>query len=115
MPFEKGKSGNVGGRPREARNKLSNAFVQALLTSFNVRGVEAIERVIDEDPGAYLRVIASVMPKELDITNNIGDLSDEQLADVITALQSAISAGIVTEASGAKGGEKQAKDIQAIH
>lgn len=113
--FKSGESGNVGGKPRETRNKLSNAFVQALLTSFNEKGVAVIERVIKEEPATYLKVIASVLPKEIDITKSISDISDEQLADVIAALQSAISAGIVKEATEAQGRAEPAKDLSSVH
>lgn len=115
MAYKKGESGNVNGKPRETRNKLSNAFIHALLTSFNEQGVKVIDRVIAEEPATYLKVIASIMPKELEISNNIGDLTDEQLTDVISALRSAISAGIVRDATTAESGAIQAKEISSLH
>lgn len=115
MPFKPGQSGNVTGKPRETRNKLTRSFLLALHTSFEAKGVKAIEQVIKDDPAAYLRVIASIMPKELEITNVDKDLSDEQLADVITALRSAIGAGLVREVAEAEGGGKQTKNLQSVH
>jgi len=115
MPFKPGQSGNVTGRPRETRNKLSGAFLRALHISFEEKGVDAIERVIRDDPAGYLRVIASVMPKELEISKNAEDLTDEQLAEVVAALRSAISSGIVREVEKTEAGGESPKDIQAVH
>jgi len=48
---------------------LGEAFLDALLIDFTERGVEAINRVRDDDPGAYLRIIASLLPKEVTAEN----------------------------------------------
>jgi hypothetical protein len=42
------------------------------------RGIEAIERTIDEHPGQYLKVIAMLMPKDMNVNvRKFDDLSDE--------------------------------------
>lgn len=55
-----------------SRNKLGETFLAALLKSFESvdkdgvqLGLRAIERARDEDPAAYVKVIASLLPKEL--------------------------------------------------
>ena len=59
-------SGNIGGgRPKGARAKLGEAFIKALFEDFNENGVDAIQQVRDEKPDQYLKVIASLMPKEI--------------------------------------------------
>src|SRR5687768_10584373 len=65
-PFEPGESGNPAGRPKGSRNKLSEAFLQALAEDFDANGKEVIERVRSERPHDYLKVCASVMPKRLE-------------------------------------------------
>jgi hypothetical protein len=65
-PFEPGESGNPAGRPKGSRNKLSEAFLQALADDFEANGREVIERVRAERPHDYLKVCASVMPKRLE-------------------------------------------------
>lgn len=67
---EKGRfvTGNIGGgRPKGARAKLGEAFLEAMRASFESRGQDAIDRVIDEKPDQFLKVIAALMPKEIDL------------------------------------------------
>jgi hypothetical protein len=73
------KPGNPG-RPKGSRNKLGEAFIQALANDFERHGAEAIERVRIEKPEAYLKVIASLLPKDLNLNVSKYDhLTDEQL------------------------------------
>lgn len=63
-------SGNIGGgRPKGARAKLGEAFLSALQEDFAEHGVDAIATVRDEKPDQYLKVIASILPKELDLSD----------------------------------------------
>lgn len=74
------------GRPLGSKNKLGEAFVEALLADFEQNGVEVIEQVRTEDPTQYLKVIASVIPKEVVHTvEDYDNFSDEQLADEFIA------------------------------
>jgi hypothetical protein len=87
-PFEPGESGNPAGRPKGFRNKLSEAFLQALADDFDANGKEVIERVRTERPHDYLKVCASVMPKRLeneDVTpvKNPREMTDAELHAVI--------------------------------
>ncbi len=79
QPFEPGRA-KTGGRLKGARNKLSSEFLTALAEAFEKRGKEAIEIVITERPYEFLRVIASVLPKEFEINDNrLKDIPDDQL------------------------------------
>jgi hypothetical protein len=74
--FQPGNTG--GGRPLGSRNKLQGDFLKALAADF--------ARV--EKPVEYLKLIASVLPKELVIEQNaLSDLSDEEIAAHLTLLQ----------------------------
>lgn len=63
--FQPGKSGNPAGRPKGARSKLGEAFLQKLLEDFEQHGTIAIETTRAKKPDQYLKVIASILPKEI--------------------------------------------------
>lgn len=64
-------SGNIGGgRPKGARAKLGEAFLQAMQDSFAQYGPETIETVRTEKPDQYLKVVASILPKELELSDD---------------------------------------------
>jgi hypothetical protein len=73
------KPGNPG-RPKGSRNKLGEDFIQALAADFERHGAETIERVRVQSPAAYLKVVASLLPKDVNLkVNNLDSLTDEQL------------------------------------
>lgn len=89
--FLPGNSG-FGGRPVGARNKLGEAFVAALQADFDEHGVGAIQRVRDEKPDQYLKVIASLLPKDVNFNfNNEIEMSDDELCERIRALGETIA------------------------
>src|SRR5262245_53664063 len=69
-----------GGRRRGSRNRLGEEFLRALAEDFDRHGAEVIERVRVEKPEAYLKVVASLLPKDLNLhVSKFDDLTDEQL------------------------------------
>lgn len=73
-----------GGRARGVKNRLSYAFMTALVEDFEQHGADAIKICRVERPNEYLRVIAHLMPKELDITtSHIQEISDDDLTGYI--------------------------------
>jgi hypothetical protein len=58
------KPGNPG-RPKGSRNKLGEAFLEKLLEDFAEHGVEAIAACRTNSPETYVRVIAGILPKEI--------------------------------------------------
>lgn len=96
-------TGNRLGRPKGSRNKLGEDFLQALQSDFEAHGVKAIETVRTERPHEYLKVIAGILPKELSVnTSRVEEMSDDELADGIAALQSIILAQAARDGSEAK-------------
>src|SRR5262245_12529152 len=64
----------TGGRARRVKNRLSHAFLTALAEGFEQHGIEAIRICRVERRNEYLRVIAHLMPKELEVT--VGPLQE---------------------------------------
>ena len=97
-PFQPGNPG----RPKGSRNKLGEAFIQALHDDFQDHGVRAIETVREERPHEYLKVVASILPKQLEIKESAFDgISDEQLSAIVAAAAAAL--GVVEDSeSGAR-------------
>lgn len=84
------KAGNPG-RPKGSRNKLGEAFIEALHDDFMTHGVEAIQTVREKKPDQYLKVIASIMPKDINLNvNNLGEVSDDELVARIKSLDATI-------------------------
>jgi hypothetical protein len=75
-----GQSGNLAGRPKGSRNKLSEDFVAALYDDFQEHGSAAIAACRAEKPDVYVRVIAGLLAKDVNVTTrSLDDLSDDQL------------------------------------
>ena len=97
--YKPGQSGNPAGRPKGSRNKLGEAFIQAMHADFVEHGAAVIETVRREKPDQYLKVVASILPKELNV-NVTNDLSDEQLDQRIRQLASLFEVGVAGTADG---------------
>ena len=65
---------NPLGRPKSARSKLSESFLVDLHDVFLERGKAAIEEVCKDKPAEFLRVIAQVLPKQLEAEDDDGNV-----------------------------------------
>lgn len=110
-PWPKGVSGNPAGRPKGNRNKLTEAFLEALSDDFDEHGAIAIEDARAKDPMGYIKTIASLCPRELDVKRPIDEMTDEELAGAIDALRSFIAGATSQDEDGA-GSEDTAKPPQ---
>lgn len=97
--WKPGQSGNPKGKPKGSRNKLGEAFLDALQADFQEHGVVAIQTVREERPHEYLKVVASILPKELNVrTDALNEMSDDDLATILDAVRSAVLAGALAPA-----------------
>src|SRR5262245_22269496 len=81
--------GHSSGRPKGARNRLQSSFLYALAEDFEKHGADAIKICRIEDPARYVQIVASLMPRELEIEHQTAtsDLDDEQLDYLITQIR----------------------------
>ena len=108
--FLPGNSGN-GGRVKGARNKLGEAFVMDLYEHWKANGTTAIQACMVESPSAYCRVVASLLPKEVNLNvNPLDEVSDDDIAVGLAAIRAARAAGTPIPRPGAK-----AKGAQVSH
>lgn len=112
--FKKGQSGNPGGKPIGARNRLNAAFLTALAEQFEQSGADAIKTVATEQPDVFVRVLAGLLPKELEISKPHAALTDDELVAAISALKDAISAQGVGAGTGESAGAKQATELPTL-
>jgi hypothetical protein len=83
---------NGGGRQKGSRNKLAEDFISDLYASWQKNGAAAIERMLAERPAEYVKVVASILPKQLEIKENTFDgISDEQLDQLLAAARTALN------------------------
>jgi hypothetical protein len=99
--FEPG-HGTKGGRPQGSRNKLVNAFIDALFQDFSQYGPAVIKIARIERPTDYLRIVAGLVPKELLVQESaFAGMSDEEIAETLLTIrklkQSVITATEQTE------------------
>lgn len=94
--FRPGESGNPSGRPKGARHKLSEAFLEDMLEAWSTHGKDVIARVIEQDPTVFLRSIVSILPKQVEVDiNQYDNMTDDQLKQqFLAALKEANALGI---------------------
>src|SRR6516165_3577063 len=72
------KAGPQHEKERSQRHLLNQEFMQALLLNFRHEGKRAIEKVARNQPAAYLKILALLVPREMQIehTNRIKQMTD---------------------------------------
>ena len=104
-PWQPGQSDNPKGRRKGSRHKLGEDFLAAMVADFEQHGPATIAKVCEERPADYLKIVASILPKELNVrTDPLEELSDDDLEAAIVILQAMIASpaeGDEPRASGA--------------
>jgi hypothetical protein len=85
--FLTGNSG--GGRRKGSRNKLTERFLDTIADDFAEHGAEAVAKVRVSDPIAYLKIVGSLVPRELIMQReespaiNLTEVTHEELVEYI--------------------------------
>ena len=93
-----------------ARAALHDRLVAVLRADFDRGGEEAIGALRTKDPGAYLRVIVSLLPDVKLQPASMNELSDDELSVVLSAVRKARSSGADTGG----GGEAAFRDQRVV-
>lgn len=115
--WQPGQSGNPAGRPKGARGKLGEAFLEALFSDFEISGKEAIEDARKESPLGYVRVCASLLPTEVQIKNTsaFDDMSLDELRKFTESLRTVLTGPGAIAVSGVSSEETQAGILPPLH
>ena len=93
--FQSGHSGRPAGA-RDTRARLTKQMFEDMLEHWNEpvkpdstrrKGPAALEVCFKQSPGEYLRLIASVMPKEFIVENVMAELDDGEVDELLLRLR----------------------------
>jgi hypothetical protein len=87
--WEKGMVVNPAGKPEGTKNKLTSFFFRDLLAAWEEMGVDAIRATAISKPAEFVKIVASLMPKEFAVrAENVADMTDVDLEDAVEVLRS---------------------------
>ena len=74
--FKPGQSGNSKGRPPGSKDAITRAFLDAVTADFEEHGAAALVKARERNPNEYLRVIASILPKDQNLRVQTDEVSE---------------------------------------
>jgi hypothetical protein len=81
--FEKGRA-KTGGRRKGVKDRIGTLFLERLASDFEAHGEEVIRLARIERPTEYLKIVASTLPREFEITDSrLEEISDHELDALI--------------------------------
>lgn len=127
-PFVKGHKLSKG-RPKGSRHIITESFLKALARDFNKldeagkvkQGAAAIAKVRETDPASYMRIVASLQPKDFNVNiNPLETAADDDLREQLSFVEAAIReliGGTITIENGiaAEAEHPQTPALPALH
>ena len=105
---------NSGGSLEATRRSFNKDFLLALAADFKKHGAAAIEKVREQQPAAYMKICALLVPREMKLEHSGGvkAMTDEQIEDAIAAIKAWMAAQKAGE--GAKVIEGEAEVVPSL-
>lgn len=99
-----GFSGRQGTDPGRARKALNADTIREMHLAFRKGGRKAINKVMNNQPAVFLKLLVLLVPRELEVTHSGGvkGMSDEQLERGIEALEALLAKRAAQPGDGAK-------------
>ena len=81
--------GNPGGSLEATRRSFNKDFLLALAADFKKHGAAAIEKVREQQPAAYMKICALLVPREMKVERSGGvkAMTEDQIVDAIAAIE----------------------------
>ena len=100
--FKKGQP-KTGGRRKGSRDRIATALLTAIAADFEEFGYEAVKIARVERPVEYLRVVASLLPREFEISDNrLKDIDDDELDLLLELARKRLASGLVRDTDSRK-------------
>ncbi len=68
--WQPGQSGNPAGCPKGSRDPINEAFLKDLAADWAGDGIKALRNAREDRPAEYCRMVASLLPKDLNVKND---------------------------------------------
>lgn len=104
-PYKPGESGNPGGKPVGSRDRLTKRFLLDLAEDFELHGKKAIQECRETKPDVYVKAIAALCPKEVEVKRPLEDMNADELLTAVRALEGFLAARPAEEGTGAPGSQ----------
>lgn len=90
MADTKFKPGHPGGpgRPKGSRNRLNEDFLADLHEAWGQRGKQALA---EASPDVLVKVVAGLLPKQVEVTRPLESMTDEELAAAAEYLKAIVA------------------------
>ena len=111
---EGARNSKSGGSLEATRRSFNKDFLLALAADFKKHGAAAIEKVREQQPAAYMKICALLVPREMRLEHSGGvkAMTDEQIVGAIAAIEAWMAAQKAGE--GAKVIEGEAEVVPSL-
>lgn len=114
MPWKPGQSG--GGSRKGRRDKITQAFLNDLEEVWRTEGKDVLLRAAREKPAEFARMVASLLPRQLEIERPLSEMSDDELSDLIAIVRTTLQASAGAGSGGEMEGESEpAEKLSSVH